>query len=130
MPYLQNQIRYMHQTFFSQPKHTIIKAINNNQFKGFPFMKLDLIRKNLANAPATSKGRRRRPRKGLRSTQTKAMRNMQQTQTNNAPTIIPLEEDSGDQHEVMNNIFFLPTWQTSKPAPCIPMRLERSQRSV
>ena len=33
MLYLKNQIRYMHQNFFSQPKHTIIKVIDNNQFK-------------------------------------------------------------------------------------------------
>ena len=34
------------------------------------------------------------------------MSNTQLTRTNNAPTIITLEEDRGDQHEVMNTIFF------------------------
>ena len=57
LPYLQNQVRYMHQTFFSQPNHTLIKAIANNQLKGFPFMNADLLRKHLAHAPATAKGR-------------------------------------------------------------------------
>ena len=33
LPYLQNQVRYMHQTFFSQPKHILIKAIANDQLK-------------------------------------------------------------------------------------------------
>ena len=33
------------------------------------------------------------------------MKNMQQTKTNNAPNIIPVEEDIGEQHEVMNNCF-------------------------
>ena len=57
LPYLQNQVKYMHQTFFSQPKHSLIKAINNNQLKGIPFMQAELLRKYLARAPATPKGR-------------------------------------------------------------------------
>ena len=61
LPYLQNQVKYMHQTFFSQPMHTLIKAINNNQLKGIPFMQADLLCKHLAQSPVIPKGRMRRP---------------------------------------------------------------------
>jgi hypothetical protein len=68
IPYRQNQVKYMHQSFFSPPKHTLIKAINNKQLEGIPFMKADMIRKHLSNSPATSKGRLKKPRAGIRST--------------------------------------------------------------
>eukprot|EP00956_Cyclotella_meneghiniana_P038360 scaffold152903_cov63-Cyclotella_meneghiniana.AAC.1 len=44
LPYKQQQLKYMHQAFFSPPAHTLIKAINNGQLEGIPFMKADLIR--------------------------------------------------------------------------------------
>lgn len=44
------------------------KAINNGQLEGVPFMKSDLVRKYLTPSPATSKGRMKRPRTGIRST--------------------------------------------------------------
>ncbi|KAL7518802.1 hypothetical protein ACHAWX_003603 [Stephanocyclus meneghinianus] len=66
--YKQQQLRYIHQSFFSPPPHTLIKAINNGQLEGIPFMKADLVRKYLAPSPATSKGRMKRPHQGIRST--------------------------------------------------------------
>eukprot|EP00804_Cyclotella_cryptica_P020493 CCRYP_019412-RA/>CCRYP_019412-RA protein AED:0.05 eAED:-0.04 QI:0/0/0/1/0/0.5/2/0/1372 len=68
LPFKQQQLKYMHQAFFSPPVHTLIKAINNDQLLGAPLMKPDLIRKYLATSPATSKGRMKRPRTGIRST--------------------------------------------------------------
>ena len=47
---------------------TLIKAIENEQLEGFPFMKTKMVRKYLAPSPATSKGRMKRPRAGIRST--------------------------------------------------------------
>eukprot|EP00804_Cyclotella_cryptica_P020661 CCRYP_003457-RA/>CCRYP_003457-RA protein AED:0.44 eAED:0.32 QI:0/0/0/0.5/1/1/2/0/441 len=67
LPFKQ-QLKYMHQAFFSPPVHTLIKAINNGQLLGVPFMKPDLIRKYLAPSPATSKGRMKHPCTGIRST--------------------------------------------------------------
>eukprot|EP00804_Cyclotella_cryptica_P006049 CCRYP_000271-RA/>CCRYP_000271-RA protein AED:0.21 eAED:0.21 QI:0/0/0/1/0/0/7/0/881 len=69
LPYKQQQLKYIHQSFFSPPLHTLIKAINNGQLEGIPFMKADLVRKYLAPSPATSKGRMKRPRQGIRSRQ-------------------------------------------------------------
>eukprot|EP00804_Cyclotella_cryptica_P011139 CCRYP_020834-RA/>CCRYP_020834-RA protein AED:0.37 eAED:0.22 QI:0/0/0/0.66/1/1/3/0/880 len=55
LPFKQQQLKYMHQSFFSPPTNTLIKAINNGQLEGVPFMKSDLVRKYLAPSPATSK---------------------------------------------------------------------------
>jgi len=71
LPYKQQQLKYIHQSFFSPPPHTLIKAINNGQLEGIPFMKAELVRKYLAPSPATSKGRMKRPRQGIRSTRQK-----------------------------------------------------------
>eukprot|EP00804_Cyclotella_cryptica_P022671 CCRYP_012468-RA/>CCRYP_012468-RA protein AED:0.28 eAED:0.27 QI:0/0/0/1/0/0/4/0/650 len=68
LPTKQQQLKYMHQAFFSPPISMLIKAINNNQLQGFPLMKADLVRKYLAPSPATSKGHMKRPRTGIRST--------------------------------------------------------------
>eukprot|EP00804_Cyclotella_cryptica_P001099 CCRYP_008385-RA/>CCRYP_008385-RA protein AED:0.18 eAED:0.13 QI:0/0/0/1/0.4/0.16/6/0/1406 len=68
LPSKQQQLKYMHQAFFSPPIATLLKAINNNQLQGFPLMKADLVRKYLAPSPATSKGHMKRPRTGIRST--------------------------------------------------------------
>ena len=70
LPYHRNQLKYMHQTLFNPPIETIIKVVNNNQLKGFPFMKPTMVRKYLVPSPATSKGRMKRPRTGIRSTRT------------------------------------------------------------
>eukprot|EP00804_Cyclotella_cryptica_P022284 CCRYP_018108-RA/>CCRYP_018108-RA protein AED:0.45 eAED:0.45 QI:0/-1/0/1/-1/1/1/0/170 len=68
LPSKQQQLKYMHQAFFSPPIATLLKAINNNQLQGFPLMKADLVQKYLAPSPATSKGHVKRPRTGIRST--------------------------------------------------------------
>eukprot|EP00804_Cyclotella_cryptica_P006988 CCRYP_007119-RA/>CCRYP_007119-RA protein AED:0.63 eAED:0.16 QI:0/0/0/0.5/1/1/2/0/878 len=68
LPSKQQQLKYMHQAFFSPPIATLLKAINNNQLQGFPLMKADLLRKYLAPSPATSKGHMKRPLTGIRST--------------------------------------------------------------
>ena len=68
LPFKQQQLKYMHQALFNPPTHTLIKAVNNGQLEGFPFMKSDLIRKYLAPSPATSKGRMKRPHTGIHST--------------------------------------------------------------
>ena len=65
LPSKQQQLKYMHQAFFSPPIATLLKAINNNQLQGFPLMKADLVRKYLAPSPATSKGHMKRPRTGI-----------------------------------------------------------------
>jgi hypothetical protein len=71
LPFKQQWMKYMHQSFFSPPIPTLIKAINNNQLNGIPMMKADLVRKYLAPSPATSKGHMKQPRKGIRSTRPK-----------------------------------------------------------
>eukprot|EP00804_Cyclotella_cryptica_P024160 CCRYP_015590-RA/>CCRYP_015590-RA protein AED:0.59 eAED:0.59 QI:0/-1/0/1/-1/1/1/0/231 len=68
LPFKQQQLKYMHQAFFSPPVSTLIKAINNNQLRGIPMMKADLVQTYLAPSPATSKGHMKRPRTGICST--------------------------------------------------------------
>ena len=68
IPVKQNQLKYMHQSFFNAPIPTLLKAVAKGHLKGIPLMKADLITKYLAKSPATSKGRMKRPRVGIRST--------------------------------------------------------------
>ena len=68
LPYKQQKVKYMHQTFFAMPAATLEKAINNNQLKGIPMMNVKDIRRHLLPSPATPKGRMKRPRGGIRST--------------------------------------------------------------
>jgi hypothetical protein len=56
---------------FSPLIATLIHAINNNFLEEFPFMKNELVRKYLVRPPATSKGRMKRHRTGIRSTRPK-----------------------------------------------------------
>ena len=114
IPHKQNQVKYMHQCFFSPPMQTLLDAIANDQLKGIPFMKQDIIRKYLAPSPATSKGRMKRPRAGIRSTrktyidQNKTWRQRGKENNNpaihpnaarTAPTYIPSDEPQ------VNNVF-------------------------
>ena len=57
LPFKQQRVKYMHQTFFAMPPATLEKAITNNQLKGFPCMNLKDIRRHLPPSPATPKGR-------------------------------------------------------------------------
>ena len=68
IPYKQNQLKYMHQSFFNAPIPTLLTAVAKGHLQGIPLMKADLINKHLAKSPATSKGRMKRPRAGIRST--------------------------------------------------------------
>eukprot|EP00804_Cyclotella_cryptica_P017799 CCRYP_001204-RA/>CCRYP_001204-RA protein AED:0.46 eAED:0.46 QI:0/0/0/1/1/1/2/0/194 len=52
LPSKQQQLKYMHQAFFSPPIATLLKAINNNQLQGFPLMKADLINTTAPCTPA------------------------------------------------------------------------------
>ena len=74
IPHKRNQVKYMHQTFLNAPIATLIHAINNHQLEDFPFLKANIITKYLATSPATSKGRMKHQRQGIRSTRTKATR--------------------------------------------------------
>ena len=62
LPYKQQKIKYMHQTFFAMPVATLEKAINNNQLKGIPMMNIKDIWRHLPPSPATPKGRMKKPR--------------------------------------------------------------------
>merc|ERR1711923_382794 len=72
LPYKQQQLKYMHQAFFSAPIQTIIDAAHNDQLEGIHFLsKPALIRKYLASSPAKPKGHMKRTKKGTRSTRPK-----------------------------------------------------------
>ena len=58
LSYKNQQLKYMHQFFFSLPIQTIVKATNNNQLQGIPCLNPpQIVHKYLAPSPATSKGR-------------------------------------------------------------------------
>ena len=42
IPYKQNQLKFMHQTFFCPPIETLIQAIPRKHLEGIPFMHVDL----------------------------------------------------------------------------------------
>ena len=71
LPYKQQQMKFLHQTFFNLPPATLLKAIANGQMGGILLMKPELIQRYLAPLPATPKGRMKRPRPGIRSTERK-----------------------------------------------------------
>ena len=68
LPYKQQQMKYMHQSFFNLPATTLIKAIVNNQLINIPCMKLNAIKNYLPLSPVTPKGQMKRPQTGIRST--------------------------------------------------------------
>ena len=103
MPYKQNQLKYMHQSFFSLPIQQILDAAMNNQLKGIPFLsKPDLIRKYLPPSPATPKGRMKQPRTGLCSTRKKVARKREVAAMRRAK-----KESEPDEKNEANNIYFL-----------------------
>ena len=72
LPYKQQQLKYMQQSFFNPPIATIIDAANNNQLHGIPFLgKPELVRRYLAPSAATAKGRMKRQRANTRTTRAK-----------------------------------------------------------
>ena len=69
LPYMYQQLKYMHQCFFSSPIQSIIEAASNNQLSGVPFLsKPDAMRKFLVPLPATLKGRMKKQCANVRST--------------------------------------------------------------
>ena len=101
MPYKQNQLKYMHQSFFSLPIQQIVDAAMNNQLESIPFLsKPKLIQKYLPLSPATPKGRMKRPRTGLRSTRKKVARKREVAAMRRAK-----EESKPDEKNEANNIF-------------------------
>ena len=68
LPYKQQKVKYMHQTFFAMLPTTLEKAISNNQLKGIPMMNIKDIWRHLPPSSATPKGRMKKPRGGIRST--------------------------------------------------------------
>ena len=101
LPYKQQKVKYMHQTFFAMPPPTLEKAITNKQLLGFPCMNLKDLRKHLPPSPATPKGRMKKPKAGIRST------------TKDNELVEKIEEDMHpqdgvsclDRVEISNNIF-------------------------
>ena len=87
LPSLQNRVKYMHETFFCPPHSTLLAAINNHQLKGYPFVTAENVRKYLPMSPATSKGRMKRPRTGIRSTRAKAPKSHCATLGHKSPII-------------------------------------------
>ena len=58
LPYKHQQLKYMHQSFFSPPSQTLVEAANNNQLQGIPYLHSSKqVNKYLAPLPATSKER-------------------------------------------------------------------------
>jgi hypothetical protein len=67
MPTKQQALKFMHQTLFCPPIPTLIAAIENKQLRTFPHLTVENVRKHLEPATATSKGRIKRNKKGIRS---------------------------------------------------------------
>ena len=72
LPYKHQQLKYMHQSFFSPPIQTISEAASNNQLHGIPCLNSPaMVKKYLAPSPATSKGRLKKQRSNVRTTRPK-----------------------------------------------------------
>ena len=72
LPYKQNQLNYMHQSFLNAPLNMLIEAALSNQLMGIPFIKNpNFIRIYLAPSSATTKGKMKKPKSGIRSTRKK-----------------------------------------------------------
>ena len=72
LPYRRNQLKYMHQIFFSASIKMIIDAVHNNQLKGTPFLNNPILKcKYLPPSLATSKGQMKGPHTGIRITRPK-----------------------------------------------------------
>ena len=101
MPYKQNQLKYMHQSFFNLPIQQITDAAMNGQLEGIPFLSNpELIRKYLSPSPATPEGRMRRHRTGLRSTRNTVARKREKAATRRAK-----KESEPIETPKANNVF-------------------------
>ena len=73
----QQAMKFIHQSLFSPPIPTLLRAIENNQLKTFPHIQnTKAVRRHLAEAPATAKGHMKKPRAGIRSTRKQAPFNL------------------------------------------------------
>jgi len=104
LPYKQQQLKFMHQTFFNLPIPTLLKAIENKQLEGIPFMKTKLIKRYLAKSPATSKGGMKHPRAGIRSTRVETRAQRRARLRRESPETIPIQHPK-DKHDSNNNVF-------------------------
>ena len=98
LPYKQQKMRYMHQTFFAMPAQTLEKAIQNDQLRGFPCMNVKDIRKHLAPSPATAKGRMKKPKQGIRSTRKNQCEEVMDAEDMH-PTNRSKTSEGGGEHE-------------------------------
>ena len=79
LPFKQQQLKYMHQSFFNTPIQILIAVVNNGQLKGVPLLNdAKMIKKYLALSPATSKGRLTKQRSNVQSTRPKISRGSKQ----------------------------------------------------
>ena len=67
LTHIQQQMKYMHQTFYNMLIPTLVKAIQNNQLTGFLCMMVENAKKYLMSLTSTPKGRMKQPRVGIRS---------------------------------------------------------------
>ena len=71
-PIQKNQLKYMHQSCFNAPIKILIESALNNQLTGISFINNEeTIHKYLSPSPATSKGRMKKPKAGIRRTRKK-----------------------------------------------------------
>ena len=61
-------IQYLHAALLSPAKSTLLKAINNNHFIGWPGLTSQNVAKFLTETPATAKGHLDQHKKNLQST--------------------------------------------------------------
>merc|ERR1712194_672609 len=72
LPYKHQQLKYMHQSFFSPPIQTIAEAANNKQLEGIPYLNSPkIVQKYIAPLPATSKDRLKKQQANVRTTRPK-----------------------------------------------------------
>ena len=75
-------IKFLHQSLFSPPKSTLIKALDNNQFPTWPGFTSAAVKKYLPeSSPATDKGHMKRHKQGIRSTKPKLQANLERIET-------------------------------------------------
>lgn len=69
----QTLVNYVHAALFSPAKSTVIKALQNNHFIGWPGFTLENVRQFLTETPATAKGHLDQHKQNLQSTQSQTI---------------------------------------------------------
>ena len=67
-----NTVKFGHPAMCNPKISSLLKALRKGFLKGCPNLSEELVTKYLNPSPATAKGHRKRPRKGIRSTSKKA----------------------------------------------------------